>query len=776
MSSSPSLLRRALKAVERFAHAVVGVGFAAVVAGYGLGWLSPHVALFLGAGAAAVVYAALLINRALQIHAAARSFEPCRGVGFSGMGVLLGGASIAAAAVLERPVAPYVAGGGVLAASLCYVLGLLLLPGGPSTVLSRIRWVLDGAAVGICLVFAGWVLVVAPLTPDAPDPVGREASAALVLVMVLSAALTVTALAGVRASAGRASVLLCSGGAAVALIEHAVLTLVLTADGSWPWALASAVGWAVGPAMIWTGVWRSSPDVIRERPPELGASEDPARALAMLSPLVLAALLAFVAALYQMSATGGFRGHTAVIALSAATAVGVRGAWSAVEIYRYASRVAVREGRSRTTDWLTGSPNRLRLRHRLERLRGQVDVGQQFAVLLAVDLDNFGELDEVQGHEVGDLVLMEVARRIRVASGPSDMTARLAGDAFAVLTATAPEQADELANRLLSALAAPYPIHDRDSTAHLTASIGIAECNSAASVDEMIRAAELAVISAQELGGNQIARYGESLAVSALRRLTYAQALPGAASRGELDLVYQPVVSLRDGAPVGLAAQIRWLHPTLGVARSDDLRQAADDSGLVAQLNEWTLRTLCQQARRWRADGRDLWVSVEVSPLQLRVPSFPDELRRMLGDLQLPPRRLALEVSEQAMGLYDLAAPLGSLRAAGVRTVVNGFGVGRCPLARLATAPIDLVKLDASALAEPAQARLIAEVAGVLARQLGVQVIADGVAEKWQAELSDDLECHLAQGAWYSLPGPAERAEAYLDSHRGGTDSASLRQ
>ncbi|MQA27373.1 MAG: diguanylate cyclase, partial [Micromonosporaceae bacterium] len=558
--SSPELARRWLEVVERSLYVLAPAAFGTAAVGDAHGWIAPQTGIAWAVGAVTVLATGLLVRRALALHAAAGSFDPCRGVGFLGLGVLVGGASLVAGA-LQGPRGAYVVAAGAAVSASMFILGLLLLPGAAPTVRARLRRLLDGTAIGLCLFFAGWTLIVSPVAGGAGAS-GRGATTAIVLVMALSATLAVTAIAGVRAVRHRSAALFCATGVAVMLIEHAIVALSLLVDVGWTLVLATTVAWVSGVVLVWVGARRSSRRALVPPPPGR-----PRRSgtLATLPLLSASATLGLLGAIYHVVAYGGFGQYTALIAVSAASSVAARGAYAALDLNRYARRLADQETQFRTTDPLTGIPNRLRLRHRLERERDTVQVGSRCGTLLAIDIDNFGEVDDMQGHDVGDAILMEAARRLRAATAPTDLIARLAGDSFAVLTPAPPDEADALATRLRDTLAEPYrPVGVEPGAAYLTVSVGVAECNAAASVDEMIRAAELAVASAKERGGNRVERYDESLQLRTLRRQTYAHEMRGALEGGELDLLYQPVVALPDGTPVGLQAQLRWLHPVLG--------------------------------------------------------------------------------------------------------------------------------------------------------------------------------------------------------------------
>ena len=759
--------------LELVAPGLVTVMFAAAGMGLGVGLTDGPVAFAVAVGTCTVIYTGLLVVRALRIHASAGSYAPCRGVGFMGMGVLASGLSMVAGAFSPAQRASYLVAAGLAVAAALFLLGLLLLPGAAPTIASRIRRVLDGFAIGISLFLAGWTFVVIPLSGGQIGSNDPHVTTAVLVLIVLAGALTVASLTALRAVRHRMSALFCGSGVATALIQHSVVALMLLVGAAWQTVLAASAVWAVGPALLWVGARRSADRIPGTQPGERAVG----RCVPATVPLLVGSSgLALLGTIYHLIAFGPWGVYTAMIAAGTATAVAFRGFFASIESSRSSVRLARQERRFLATDPLTGLPNRMRLRHRLDRERQRVEVGQRCATLLVVDLDNFGELDDVHGHDAGDAVLMETARRLRTLVAPEDLVVRLAGDSFAVLTTTSPGQAASLASRLHVRLAEPYQPSGEPGMMHLTASLGVAECNAAAEVDEMIRCAELALSSAKELGGDRIEHYDESLQLRVLRRRTFAHELRGAVQRGELDLLFSPVVELAGGSPVGLWAQARWLHPSLGEVSPPELAVAAADAGLASDIGNWTLRQAARQLGHWLAEDRDLWLAVEITAAQLRTPGFAGMVADLCRGYAVGRQRLALLVSEQGLPPAEACGPpLAALQDAGVRTGLADFGSGTVSLLDLRELPLDLLTIDDSLVAELTECEPIVATVADLARRLGLDVVASGVSETWHAELLRSEGCRYAFGPRYSRPVPAERAEAYLDTHAGGTDSADLR-
>jgi diguanylate cyclase (GGDEF)-like protein/PAS domain S-box-containing protein len=405
------------------------------------------------------------------------------------------------------------------------------------------------------------------------------------------------------------------------------------------------------------------------------------------------------------------------------------------------------------TDQLTGLANRREALRTLAARRLE-DSG----CVLAVDLDGLTGVNDVRGHEVGDAVLIEVARRLRSGVDETDVVARLGGDEFLVLTGTGQVRAYALAMRLLTVLGEPYRLPG--ATVHLTATIGLAEVSGASTVDEVLGRADLALRRAKRAGRGRVEWYDESMAAALLRRMTLEQELPGAPTRGELDLVYQPVVELAYRNPVGVEALLRWRHPRLGTVLPAEVVPVAEELGLADELAAWVLHRACRQLAEWRRDGWDLWLSVNASPVQLAAPGFAEALTEATGAHLLPPSRLLVEVPAAP----DLGDALERARGAGVHTALDHFGSGPVSLADLRGLAVDVLKVDRSLFVEPA-APILDVVVG-LAERLGLQVVAEALEDEAHLDAVRAAGCRLGQGYLFARPTPAEHLEAYLEEHR----------
>lgn len=413
-----------------------------------------------------------------------------------------------------------------------------------------------------------------------------------------------------------------------------------------------------------------------------------------------------------------------------------------------------------STDQLTGLPNRREL---VRAVNGRRRAGRRSGALVVVELLDLTAVNDEYGSRAGDAVLVEAALRLRTHAGAEDVVGRLSGGRFAAVTADGPIEAYALGLRLLTVLTEPYRLPD--GTPCLRACAGLAELAAGEDADDVLRRAELALHRAESLGTNRIEWYDESLERALVRRTDLERFLPGAVGRGEFDLVYQPIVELRRSRPVGVEALLRWRHPVLGTVEPAELLPVAEKLRMGREIADWVLHTACRQVARWRRDGLDLRLSVNVSREQVEDEEFVPEVAAALSVHQTPPERLAVEVAEQEVGrdIGGLARAYGRLRALGVRTVLDDFHGDHTSLDRLRRLPLDLLKIPSPPAAE--SGRWLA--AGVdVARRLGLEVVAEGVEDRIQLRRARAAGCGYGQGRFIAPPAPAERVEAYLDGFR----------
>jgi diguanylate cyclase (GGDEF)-like protein/PAS domain S-box-containing protein len=440
-------------------------------------------------------------------------------------------------------------------------------------------------------------------------------------------------------------------------------------------------------------------------------------------------------------------------------------------------------------DMLTGLADRRQLARTVAGMRA---VPGRPGALLLIELDEVAAVGEVHGGEAGDAVLVEVGRRLRAVVAGADLATRLGDEMFAIATAHPPVPAFALAARVRDVLGQPFELPG--TTVRMAANIGLAELAGAASVGDTLARAEAALRRARQLRSGGIEWYDEALAAALLRRRRLERELPGVVDRGELELLFQPVLDLTDDRPVGADALLRWRHPRLGVVAAADLIPAAEAVDLIDEIGAWLLHRACRQLARWLDDGWDLWLGVQLAACQLYGPEIVDAVEGALRSHRLPAERLIVEVTEQGLCGDDASAAvaqLGTLRSLGVRTALVQYGTGTTPLASLRRLPVDLLKVDramftaeSATVAEPPApgvawmpprqrelppgAPLMDAVVG-LARRLGLQVVAEGLDAESQVDVVRAAGCRYGQGELFGRLSPAEHFEACLEAHRSAT-------
>ena len=391
-------------------------------------------------------------------------------------------------------------------------------------------------------------------------------------------------------------------------------------------------------------------------------------------------------------------------------------------------------------DPLTQLPNRRQLASRLGgALSRAASTGHKLA-LLFVDLDNFKSINDTLGHNFGDRVLQVVAERLKSAAGPRTLLARLGGDEFTVLIedVKSHEEVLERGNEIVVALQQPLSIKGRVLSTR--ASVGASLFpEHAADADSLLRAADVALFRAKELGRNRCAIYRPSLYDAAAQRFRLEQSLRRAVEAGDLMLMYQPQIALHTFEPVGVEALLRWRKPDGRIATATEFIHIAEKTGLMHELTEWVLRAATSAVAAWRAQG---WaratVAINVSPQQLFEGTFADHVKQALDVTNLPANALELELTEMVFQTGSSTIEgLSRLRAMGVAIALDDFGIGYSSLTSLEQLPITRVKLDrmlVAAVDSSPRSAAIARSIIALCHGLGLQVVAEGVERAPQLE------------------------------------------
>lgn len=423
-------------------------------------------------------------------------------------------------------------------------------------------------------------------------------------------------------------------------------------------------------------------------------------------------------------------------------------------------------------DALTSLPNRTRLADRLslavERAKRAHDY--RFAILF-VDLDRFKVVNDSLGHDLGDCLLVELARRLEDCVRKVDTVARLGGDEFAILLdgIVGPNDALDVASRALESIAQPFLLDGHEF--HTTGSIGIA-CSTTGyeRYEDILRDADTAMYRAKANGKNRFEVFDAAMHARAVEALRIENELRHAIAAGDVRPHYQPVVALDSGEIRGFEALARWYHPERGVIDPADFIPLAEETGLIAPLGMSLLRQACEQLSTWERDWPEcspLSMSVNVSAVQFQVMTLADDIRDVISATGIAPEQLMLEITESAL-MGDSAATLQTLwklKSIGVRLAIDDFGTGYSSLSYLHRLPFDTLKVDRSfvtRMSSDRESRGIVKTIITLANELRKDVIAEGVEKDAHRAALAMLGCEYAQGYFYSKPLDAAGVEQLL--------------
>ncbi len=420
-------------------------------------------------------------------------------------------------------------------------------------------------------------------------------------------------------------------------------------------------------------------------------------------------------------------------------------------------------------DSLTHLPNRDRFRDHLNQDLIKASRTGSTVALLLIDLDHFKEVNDTLGHDIGDTLLQEAARRILASVRESDVVSRLGGDEFTVTISDLPEirHLDEIAQKLIDQLAAPYQLGSE--TVHVSASIGVSLFpNDAIDLDTLMKNSDQAMYAAKSLGRNRFGYFTPAMQKASQTRLRLSNELRVALERQEFVLHYQPQICLETGWVIGLEALVRWQHPTRGLIPPNTFIPIAEENGLILPLGEWVLDTACRQLKQWLGQGmKDMRMSVNLSARQFRQTTLAATVTKVLEQTGLEPASLELEITESlAMdNPRENALTLAVLREIGIELSIDDFGTGHSSLGYLKDFPITRLKLDRSFImhieTEPDDAIIVAAAIN-LAHALGLQVIAEGVEAETQVDYLARLNCNEIQGYFFCRPLPADEVEKYV--------------
>lgn len=410
-------------------------------------------------------------------------------------------------------------------------------------------------------------------------------------------------------------------------------------------------------------------------------------------------------------------------------------------------------------DGLTGMVNRRRFLELVGIAAQSTGPGEPCAVLF-LDLDNFKFVNDSMGHDAGDLLLVQVSKRMESCAGPDDIVARLGGDEFALLLPSpAPvARAEEIAEGIVRAMREPFQLGEHTLTA--TCSVGVSSSDFGATVETLIQNADTAMYYAKRAGKSAWRSFEPYMLAEVQARIELEADLRAAWANGEFVLMFMPLVDLESGRTTEVEALLRWFSPKRGWVPVDEFIPLAEEINLIGPLGEWVLESACAKAREWQQawpNAEGLRVAVNVSAKQIQRASFLGEVTQVLDRTGLSPDSLILEVTE-TMVMTDLARnvdKLAALRDLGVKIAIDDFGTGYSSMGQLANLPVDTVKVDRSFVAllgDSVEAAAIVRALMTLCIVLGLDVVAEGIENKDQLVQVQGLGCHRAQGFLFAPP------------------------
>jgi len=437
-------------------------------------------------------------------------------------------------------------------------------------------------------------------------------------------------------------------------------------------------------------------------------------------------------------------------------------------------------------DPLTQLPNRRLLVDRLKQALMTNTRNKRQGALLFIDIDNFKNINDAQGHDTGDLLLIEAATRLQTCIRQCDTAARVGGDEFVVLLddldaneTTAATQAEAVGEKIREALGQVYLLNGQEF--HSTASIGATLLRgSLMTADEMLRRADAGLYQAKAEGRNTMRFFDPALQALVMARVAMETDLRRAVSEQDQFLLHYQAQVDSSGSLNGAEALVRWMHPNRGMVSPAEFIPIAEETGMILPLGHWVLTTACQQLAIWaeRPEMAHLTVAVNVSARQFRLPSFVDEVLALVDFFRINPARLKLEITESMLldNVDDMIAKMSALKSKGVNFSLDDFGTGYSSLSYLKRLPIYQLKIDQSFVRDvltDSNDAAIAKTIVALSQSMGLAVIAEGVETEGQRDFLALHGCHNYQGYFFSRPLPAEQFDAFaLSMHSNGGNKA----
>ncbi len=423
-------------------------------------------------------------------------------------------------------------------------------------------------------------------------------------------------------------------------------------------------------------------------------------------------------------------------------------------------------------DTLTSLPNRILFQ---DRLRHAIAYSKRYGkkiALMFLDLDNFKTVNDTLGHDYGDMLLIEISKRLKSALREQDTVSRLGGDEFTIILEGIRDDSytSIVAQKLIDIISQPLKL--KDKTVYVGVSIGISIYpDDGKNMEELIKNADMAMYKAKESGKNNFQYFTEDMNQEYYRKLEITNGLRDAIKNDELYLLYQPKVDIKNHSIAGVEALVRWRHKELGNIPTEQFIEIAENSKLILELGEWILRKACVQARKWHIKGfRDIKIAVNFSINQLSHYGIVDTVKSVIEETKIDPTRLEIEIVENVLmkNVHKVEKTLNSLRKLGITIAIDDFGTGYSSLSYLKRLPIHTLKIDKSFVKDlevDSDDTQIVSAIIMMGKKLGLEIVAEGVETKEQLEFLKSQECYLMQGYYFSEPVREGEIEEMLDRY-----------
>jgi diguanylate cyclase (GGDEF)-like protein/PAS domain S-box-containing protein len=419
-------------------------------------------------------------------------------------------------------------------------------------------------------------------------------------------------------------------------------------------------------------------------------------------------------------------------------------------------------------DLLTNLPNRALFQDSLKNAISKAKRSNGKIALMFIDLDNFKMINDTLGHDYGDLLLIEVAKRVKAVLRTEDTVSRLGGDEFTVILEDIQDTSypSVVAQKIIDTLSEPIQL--KDEMGYIGASVGIAIFpDDADTIETLIKNADMAMYTAKNGGKNVYKYFKEDMTADATERLELSNDLRTALSNNQLKLHYQPIMNIETNNVEAFEALVRWEHPKYGIISPENFIKLAEEGGFMAKVGKWILKKSCQQIKFMQSQGVTAKVTVNISSKQLTQNNLEQTLKGIINDSGINPNMLELEVTENFLmeNIDQVHSVLSNLQKIGIQTAIDNFGTGYSSLKHLTKLPISKLKIDKSFvddIPKDKEDMKITETIITLAHQLSLEVVAEGVETQSQVEFLKSKGCNLMQGYYFSKAIPESEINSYI--------------